>query len=55
VFTRKYNTNGFIQTFKVRLVVKGFIQKKGVDYFNTYSLVARITSIRVLFALAINL
>ena len=34
------------------MVAKGFTQKKGVDYFDTYSLVARITSIRVLFALA---
>jgi len=34
------------------LVAKGFTQKEGVDYFDTYSPVARITSIRVLFALA---
>jgi hypothetical protein len=32
-------------------VAKGFTQKKDVDYFNTYSSVARITYIRVLFAL----
>jgi len=51
VFRRKYNIDGFIQTFKARLVVKDFTQKKGVDYFDTYSLVARMTSNRVLFAL----
>jgi hypothetical protein len=51
MFRRKYNTNCYIQTFKARLVAKGFTQKEGVDYFDTYSAVARITSIRVLFAL----
>ena len=36
--------------FKARLVAKGFRKKEGVDYFDTYALVARITSIRLLFA-----
>jgi hypothetical protein len=53
VFIRKYNTDGPLQTFKVRLVAKGFKQKEGIDYFNTYAPVARITSIRVLMALSL--
>uniref|UniRef100_A0A2N9JAE7 CCHC-type domain-containing protein n=1 Tax=Fagus sylvatica TaxID=28930 RepID=A0A2N9JAE7_FAGSY len=52
VFKRKYRTGGTIQTFKVRLVAKGFRQREGIDYFDTYAPVARITSIRVLIALA---
>ena len=52
VFTRKYRTDGTIQTFKVRLVAKGFKQREGIDYFDTYALVVRITSIRVLIVLA---
>ena len=51
VFRRKYKTDGSLQTSKARLVAKGFRQKR-VDYFDTYAPVARITSIRVLFALA---
>ncbi|GJX41931.1 retrovirus-related pol polyprotein from transposon TNT 1-94, partial [Tanacetum coccineum] len=52
VFRIKYHTDGSIQTFKARLVIQGFSQRQGVDYFDTYAPVARITSIRVLFALA---
>uniref|UniRef100_A0A2N9H509 Reverse transcriptase Ty1/copia-type domain-containing protein n=1 Tax=Fagus sylvatica TaxID=28930 RepID=A0A2N9H509_FAGSY len=37
---------------KARLVAKGFRQREGIDYFDTYAPVARITSIPVLIALA---
>jgi len=51
VFRIKYNTNGSIQTFKIRLVAKGFKQRERVDYFDAYAPMARITSICVLLAL----
>ena len=51
VFRRKYTIDSSIQTFKARLVAIGFTKKKGVDYFDTYYVMTKIKSIRVLFAL----
>ena len=44
--------DGTIDKYKARLVVKGFKQKKDLDYFDIYSVVTRITSIQMLIALA---
>ena len=52
IFKRKMKDDGTIDKYKARLVVKGFRQKEGLDYFDTYSPVTRITSIRMLIALA---
>ncbi|KAL0423561.1 UNVERIFIED_CONTAM: Retrovirus-related Pol polyprotein from transposon TNT 1-94, partial [Sesamum radiatum] len=38
---------------KARLVAKDFKQNEGIDYFDTYSLIARLTTIQVLIALAL--
>nr|GEW91112.1 hypothetical protein [Tanacetum cinerariifolium] len=40
-----------MRLFKAQLVIQGFRQKKGIDYFDTYAPVARITTIRLLLAL----
>jgi hypothetical protein len=49
---KKLKPDGTVDKYKARLVAKGFTQKKGEDYFDTYSLVARLITIRVLIALA---
>ncbi|KAK6142781.1 hypothetical protein DH2020_023129 [Rehmannia glutinosa] len=51
VLRRKYKADGSIDNYKAKLVAKGFKQKEGHDFFDTYSLVTRITSIRVLLAI----
>ncbi|KAK8708192.1 hypothetical protein V6N13_059237 [Hibiscus sabdariffa] len=52
VFKKKTDMDGNVQTYKGRLVAKGFRQIHGVDYDETFSPVAMIKSIRILLAVA---
>src|SRR6516165_4000835 len=43
---------GNVQTYKARLVTKGYHQKQGIDFDETFSPVAMIKSIRIMLVIA---
>ncbi|XP_073056948.1 uncharacterized mitochondrial protein AtMg00820-like [Primulina eburnea] len=53
ILKEKMRVDGSIEKYKARLVAKGYRQREGHDFFYTYSLVSRITFIRVLIAIAV--
>ena len=48
----KHTTDGSIEKYKARFVARGFSQKEGIDYEETFSIVTRYTSVRTINALA---
>ncbi|GJT04240.1 remorin [Tanacetum coccineum] len=49
---KKRKANGTVDKYKARLVIKGFRQREGLDYFDTYSFVTRITLLRMILAIS---
>lgn len=52
VFKIKRNAEGEIDKYKAQLVVRGFMQVYRVDYYETYSPIARLASLRLILAIA---
>jgi hypothetical protein len=52
VYKIKRDSHGNILKFKVRIVVKGYLQKFGVSYFDVFAPVSTVDGIRVLISLA---
>lgn len=52
IFKVKRDQSGNVERHKARLVARGYMQRHGLDYFETYAPVAKMASIRLLLALA---
>jgi hypothetical protein len=48
IYKIKHATNESIEKHKARFVARGFSQKEGIDYEETFALVARYTFIRTI-------
>ena len=46
IFKKKHSSDGSIKKYKARFVARGFSQKEGIDYEETFAPVGRYTSIR---------
>ena len=51
VFAVKFHPDGPIARLKARLIVEGYARTYGVDYSDTFSIVAKLTHVRLFISL----
>lgn len=52
VYKIKLNSDGPVESYKARLIAKGFTRKYGIDYFEKFSPVAKMNIVTTVLALA---
>ncbi|KAM2867181.1 hypothetical protein COP2_023124 [Malus domestica] len=55
VLCKKYKLDATLDKFKARLLAKGYTQKPGIEFVDTYSPVAKFTSIHILMAIVASM
>ena len=53
VYRIKRRVVGSIERYKARLIARGFTQQEGIDYSETFSLVIKHATIRLVFSIAV--
>lgn len=54
IYKLKYKYDGTIDRHKASLVVRGYTQQEGIDFFETFSPIAKLVTLKVLLAIVAN-